>query len=164
MIDVYARAFKSLRNKKDSSITIVPSTIFAFYALNKMGIRVNFVSNSVLMSSGKEYIDNNDTETLLILDKLYPSVAEELEKTNLKNIVVATLGNDTDEKTSQLLGGTNFIKEAKGLPRKIDFISLDDFVAEGKKKTKLLHQFIRKMKQQLCYIRVALRECPKEWP
>lgn len=138
MIDVYARAFKSLRNKKDSSVTIcgltLPSTLFAFYALNKMGIRVNIVSSAVLKSNGKEYIDNNETETLILLDRFYPSVAEELSKTNLKNVIVAALGNDTSEQVKQMLGGTNFVQKVKDLPSKIDFISLDDFVAEGQKR------------------------------
>ncbi|MDR1688471.1 MAG: acyl--CoA ligase [Clostridiales bacterium] len=136
MIDVYARAFKVLRNKKDSSVTIcsllIPSTIYALYALNKLGIRVNFVSYELLNSDGKEYINNNDTETLILLDRFYPGVAEELSKTNLKNVIVAALGNDTNEQVSQLLGGTDFLKQVKGLHRNIDFISLDDFVTEGK--------------------------------
>jgi len=138
-IDVYARSFKSLRKKKDRSVTIcsllIPSTIYTVYALNKLGVRVNFVSNTMLMANGKEFIDNNDTETLLILDRFYPGVAEELEKTDLENVIIAALGNDTNEQVKQLLGGTDFLKRAKGLPKKVDFIELDDFVLEGKKKT-----------------------------
>ena len=60
MIDIYARAFMSLLPDKSKSVTFcvptLPSTLFAFYALNKIGIRANFVSHTILPSDPKEYI------------------------------------------------------------------------------------------------------------
>lgn len=138
MFNVYAKAFNSLKNKKDSSITVcgltIPSPIFALYGLNKLGEKVNIISSPLLASNGKKYLDENNTETLILLDRFYPMVAEEIAKTNLKNVIITSLANDTNDVIKEKLGGTNFIENTKNLPKKIDFISLNDFVDEGKKK------------------------------
>lgn len=139
MIDTYARAFKKIQQDGTKSVTIcspiIPSTIFAFYALNKLGIRVNFVSDILIGLNGNEYIDNNDTETLIILDRFYPKVAEELSKTNLKNVIIASLGDDTHEPVKQALGGDSIyqqIKETPGSQKYTKLLSIEELVELGK--------------------------------
>lgn len=139
MIDVYARAFKYLKQDGTKSVTIsaplIPSTIFAFYALNKLGIRVNFVSNMLIKANAKEYIDNNDTETLIVLDRFYPDIAEELSKTNVKNVIISSLADDTMPEVSKAFGGDTIFQQAKTneLNDKFDnFLSIDELVKIGK--------------------------------
>lgn len=141
IIDQYAKAFMELGHKKDYSVTIcapiIPSTIFAFYALNKIGIRVNFVSHLLIQSNAIEYIDNNETETLVILDRFYLSCAEALNQTHLKNVIVSSLGDDTSAEMSQLLGGDAFVSMAKELSAASNFkvLSIPEFADLGKHST-----------------------------
>ncbi|MDR0957319.1 MAG: acyl--CoA ligase [Candidatus Nomurabacteria bacterium] len=101
MIDVYARAFKKLKMSKGAGVTfcvpIVPATMFAFYALDKLGICANFVSDSVLKSDGPRYIDEPNSETLVILDSFYGKVRAAIAKTKVKNIIIVSLFDDAKD-------------------------------------------------------------------
>ncbi len=141
MIDVYARAFKSLRNNENSSVTIcgplIPSTIYSFYALNKLGVRVNFVSPNLIAVNGKKYIDDNETETLIILDRFYPSVVTELKKTSLKNVILTSLSDDVDLNLKEKLGGTQIYDSIKTeqLDNKLsEFLNLEKLLKVGENK------------------------------
>jgi long-chain acyl-CoA synthetase len=98
-IDEYARSFRSLRNNPESSVTfcgpMLPSTIIAFFALNKLGIRVQVISPDALRVEPKQYLDKTNTETLFLFDGFYSKLASSLnssEKT--KNIIVNSLSDD----------------------------------------------------------------------
>jgi long-chain acyl-CoA synthetase len=94
-VDHYARSFQQLIENHESSVTFcaptLPSTMFGFYALNKLGVRVNFVSDSVLRSDGPRYLDDTGTETLIVLDRFYPTVVDAIGKTSVKNVIIASL-------------------------------------------------------------------------
>ena len=101
MIDVYAHAFMSLLPDRSKSVTFcvptLPSMIFAFYALNKIGVRANFISDAILKSDASKYLDDTDSEILFILDKFYSNVATEVNKTKVKTIIVVSLMNDVGD-------------------------------------------------------------------
>lgn len=138
MINHYARVFKQLQSDNTSSVTIcapiVPSTIFAFYALNKLGIRVNFVSHLLIQADANTYIDGNNTETLLILDRFYSAVENQLQKTNLKNVIVSSLADDTIKDVGKILGGDTIYQSAKNSTNSQkfnNFLSIDEFKKIG---------------------------------
>jgi long-chain acyl-CoA synthetase len=98
MMDIYAKAFMRMLPDKTKSVTFcvptLPSTIFAFYALNKIGIRANFVSHAILSSDAKKYIDEADAELVFVLDKFYPMVSTAICNSSAKDIVIVSLLDD----------------------------------------------------------------------
>ncbi|MCL2821525.1 MAG: acyl--CoA ligase [Oscillospiraceae bacterium] len=97
LIDIYARAFLLMLPDKKKSVTFctpsLPSTFFAFYALNKIGVRANFVSHTILPSNPNEYIEETDTEILVLFDGFFKAVAPAIKKTKLKKIIIVSLSD-----------------------------------------------------------------------
>jgi len=146
MIDVYARAFMSLLPDRTKSVTFcvptLPSTLFAFYALNKIGIRANFVSHTILPSNPKEYIDESDTEVLVLFDGFFSTVTEGIAGTSLRKIVITSLADGVDtvpdyvpEQVRALLHKSNSAQKIQAAMPHMNVISLDDFVAIGEQST-----------------------------
>jgi long-chain acyl-CoA synthetase len=73
-----------------------PAVPLALFALNKIGVRVNFVNLFVLISDPPKYIEENDTEILMTLDDYLPVLSDSVEKTNLKKIIVVSLADNVD--------------------------------------------------------------------
>jgi long-chain acyl-CoA synthetase len=155
MIDVYARAFMSMLPDKTKSVTFcvptLPSTLFAFYALNKIGIRANFVSHTILPSDPKEHLDETDTEILVLLDGFFPAVATEIVKTSLKNIIIVSLADDIDtipdyvlEQIRPLLHKSDSVQRIKAAMPHLNILSLDDFVSKGKQSTEAVKSVYNK--------------------
>jgi long-chain acyl-CoA synthetase len=121
MIDIYARAFMTILPDKTKSVTFcvptLPSTLFAFYALNKIGIRANYVSHNVLETDGKKYIDETDAELVFVLDKFYPTVYNAINDSKAKDIVIVSLLDDVGEKQAlikQIKKGSPELKRIPG--------------------------------------------------
>jgi long-chain acyl-CoA synthetase len=143
MIDIYTRAFMAMLPDRTKSVTFcvptLPATLFAFYALNKIGVRANFVSHTVLPSDPQEYLDETDTEILVLLDGFFPAVAAEIVKTNLEKIIIISLSDDITtvpdyvlEQIRPLLQKSDSIPKIKSAMPQMDIISLDEFIAIGK--------------------------------
>jgi acyl-coenzyme A synthetase/AMP-(fatty) acid ligase len=124
-INEYARAFKSLRNNPESSVTFctptLPATMMAFYALNKLGVRAQFVSPEILASSLQNKLDETDTETLVVFDGFYKQITKSIAtSTKLKNVIIDSLSNnvedvppDTTDKLKQYLDASFSSKNLK---------------------------------------------------
>jgi long-chain acyl-CoA synthetase len=149
-INNYARSFKQLRRNSDSSVTFcaptLPSTMIAFYALNKLGVRTNFVSAEILQSNGPEYLDKTDSETLVLFDGFYEKIAGEIGKTGVKNILLVSLAdnitdipNQTPERLKHILDpdfrNQNFNKiksVGSSIHKRKEYLNLDEFVSAAK--------------------------------
>jgi long-chain acyl-CoA synthetase len=101
LIDIYARAFLKLGiepSRQDYFVTIcalaLPSTTYALYALNKLGIGVNFVTPGQLGKHPQYYLTRTNSDTLLLLDAFFPMVAPSLIETDIKNIIVLSTMDD----------------------------------------------------------------------
>jgi long-chain acyl-CoA synthetase len=134
MIDGYARAFLALGIPEGRSVTFcvptLPSTIFAFYALNKLGIRANFVSDALLRLDVREYTDGADADALFILDRFYSSVGADIAKTSLKNIIIVSLADDAPEQVRPALGGFAFWNTAT-FHGDMNYLKLEKFIDGG---------------------------------
>lgn len=141
-IDRYARSLSELRQDPESSVTFctptLPSTKFGFFALNKLGIRANFISDAVLPTDASRYLDRTKTETLVVFDQFYSGVAREIAKTGVKNIVVVSLSDNVGNIPSYLpdrlkyalsTSGVGEIKK-QAIPGK-EYFSLDELVGIG---------------------------------
>jgi len=144
LIDIYANAFTALLPDKTKSVTFcmptLPSTFFAFFALNKLGIRANFVSHTILPSNPKEYIEETNTEILVLFDGFFQTVAKGISKTNLKKIIIVSLSDGVQsipdyvpDQIRAYLRKTGSAKKIKiAMPNK-KIISLDKFTRIGQK-------------------------------
>ena len=97
MMDAYARSFLQFNDSEENTVTFCvvanPSVFEHFMGLNKMGIKANIVSDTVLASNPSEYLDSTNSSTLVILDVfLLRNIAliGEIAKTNVKNVVIAS--------------------------------------------------------------------------
>jgi acyl-coenzyme A synthetase/AMP-(fatty) acid ligase len=138
-IDHYARSFRELQQNPESSVTFcvptLPSMLMNFYALNKLGIRANFISDTLLIAGGPRYLDRANTETLIVLDKFYPSVAEAIARTSVKNVIVTSFSDNIENIPSQLpdklkyVLGTSGVEAIKShaIPGK-EYFSMDDLL------------------------------------
>ncbi|MCL2078382.1 MAG: acyl--CoA ligase [Oscillospiraceae bacterium] len=155
MIDIYARAFMSMLPDRTRTVTFcvptLPSTLFAFYALNKIGIRAQFVSHTILPSDPKEYIDETDTEILFLFDGFFSAVAGEIVKTNIKNIVVVplsdginTISDYVTDDIRPLLHKNDSVQKIKAALPHLNIIALDDFVSVGKQSTEAVKSVYNK--------------------
>lgn len=136
MITNYAKAISHLNLSSEDTITIcapfVPSTIGILYASNMLGVRVNLIAPELLYSNTKKYLNETDTNTLVILDRFYPTVAEAIGTTNVKNVIISTLCDDAPDFVKPKLETPNFFDTYKELPKNINYVTKDEFLDAGK--------------------------------
>ena len=155
MIDVYARAFMPMLPDKTKSVTFcvptLPSTLFAFYALNKIGIRANFVSHTILPSDPKEYIDETDTEILVLFDGFFPVVAEGIAKTNARKIIIVSLADGVEtipdyvpDPIRAMLQKSYSAKKIQAAMPQLEILPLDDLVAIGRRSSETVESIYNK--------------------
>lgn len=143
-VDNYIKAFKKLGIKKDDVVTIcmpgVPEFIISFYALNKMGAVTNGVNINFLRSNLKRYTDEKKSDTLLIFDKFFPEIKEQIKDTKLKNVVFTSLFDYMPEELKQKSDDLGDMKQnGIELPKNKEFIRMNEFINVGKSdKTKVL--------------------------
>jgi long-chain acyl-CoA synthetase len=139
-IDKYTRCFKQLGQETNSSVSFIvptlPSTLFAFYALNKLGITAGFISKELLIYGGAQHIQDAQAETVIVLDQFYPEVAKSLAETNVKNVIITSLSDNIKTVPSNIpdklkyaltINGAEQIKATGAIPNK-NYYSLQEFL------------------------------------
>ncbi|MCL1919251.1 MAG: acyl--CoA ligase [Peptococcaceae bacterium] len=155
LIDVYARAFLKMMPDKTKSVTCclpaLPVAAYAFYALNKIGVKLNVVSHTVLPSDPKRYLEENDTEILILFDGFFPAVSAAIEKTNLNTIIVVsaadgivTIPHYVPIPIRAKLEKTHSAQTIKAALPRVNVLSLDDFISIGRKNTETVHSIYKK--------------------
>ena len=91
-IDRLADCFAALGVKKGECVVFVtanlPETIFSFYALNKIGAIPTLVEPRMAKSRIEHFIKMVKARTVIMLDIVYPKIADILEKHNVEHIIV----------------------------------------------------------------------------
>lgn len=94
LIDKCARAFQYEGIKEDDVVTIcmpnTPEALIAFYALNKIGAVANMIHPLSGEQEIKQYLTNNNSKMLVMIDICYVKVREVISKTNVKKVVVVS--------------------------------------------------------------------------
>lgn len=89
-----AAAFSTLGIRKGDIVVLItvttPETIFAFYALNQLGAISNMVDPRTSTEGIREYIRETDSDIVLSLDVALPKVADAVEGTGVRNIIVTS--------------------------------------------------------------------------
>lgn len=136
----YVNAFKKLGLKKGDVVTLcmpgVPEFIIAYYALNAMGAVANGVSIAFLKNNLKRYTDEKNSETLIIFDKFYDLIKDQIEGTKIKNVVFSSISGYMPEELKEKFKNDNILDNATKsniiLPGDKEFIKMEDFINSGK--------------------------------
>lgn len=98
LIDKYAKSLKALGVQTGDVITIcmpnTPSSIYMFYAINKIGAIANMVHP---MSSEKEielYLNMTKSKYILIIDAVYKKIDNIVKNTNVEKIIISFPNDD----------------------------------------------------------------------
>ncbi|MBS7616710.1 long-chain fatty acid--CoA ligase [Candidatus Bathyarchaeota archaeon] len=93
--DKFATALADLGVKKGDKVAIflpnVPQFIIAYYGALKAGAIVTAISPLYREREVEHQVNDSETETIVVLDLLYPIVEKVLEKTKLRNVIVTGL-------------------------------------------------------------------------
>ncbi len=106
----YASAFTEMGVKKGEVVSIaspnIPEVFYAIYALNKIGAIANLIDPRNNLDRIKQYINQVNSEKLIMLDIVYPKIMRIIEDTNLKTVY-------TISASDSLPLGLNYIQSAK---------------------------------------------------
>lgn len=93
-IEKAAKAFTAIGLKKGDIIIMAtvttPETVYAFYALNRLGVIPNMVDPRTSTEGIREYIREVDAKVVLTLDVAYPKIEAAIVGTNVEKIIVTS--------------------------------------------------------------------------
>lgn len=93
-IESAAKAFTAIGLKKGDIIIMAtvttPETVYAFYALNRLGVIPNMVDPRTSEEGIREYIREVDAKVVLTLDVAYPKIEKAIEGTSVEKIIVTS--------------------------------------------------------------------------
>lgn len=137
MIDVYAKAFMELGIKNGDMVSICTAgtldTMLDFAALNKIGAVVQFVNPNYMKINAKKYIDETNTKLLICMDRFYPIIKSELEKTNIEKILLSSM-SEYSSFLFKVIIKRQKVKSEDRIPG-VEYIELPDFIKKGEKST-----------------------------
>lgn len=133
MVNVYAKAFLEIGIQNGDMVSICSAgtldTMLNFAALNRIGATAQFVNPNYLKVNGKKYIDDTNTKLLICMDRFYPLLKKELEKTNIKKILLSSMSEYSSFLYKIILRRKKIKKEDR-IP-KVEYIELPDFIRKG---------------------------------
>ncbi len=135
MIDVYARGFKEIGVQNGDMVSICAAgtldTMLNFAALNRLGAIVQFVNPNYLKANGKRYINDTNTKLLICMDRFYPVIKSELEKTNVEKIIMSSMSEYSSFLFKMLIKRQK-VKDSDKIEG-VEYIELPDFIRLGEK-------------------------------
>ncbi|MCI7019954.1 MAG: acyl--CoA ligase [Clostridiales bacterium] len=113
-IEKAAKAFTAIGLKKGDIIIMAtvttPETVYAFYALNRLGIIPNMVDPRTSAEGIREYIREVDAKVVLTLNVAYPKIEKAIAGTNVKKIIVTSPGDSVPPVKKTLFSFSEKIK------------------------------------------------------
>ncbi len=154
--DEYAKGFESLGIKKDSIVTLslpVSNEYFlSLFAFHNMGAISNNVNFLFLRNDMARYTLEKNSDTIIVLDVYLPLIADQLKKSQVKNVILTSLSDYLPEDQKLLFADLNkmpskvkeFLMDSKKMAkamgelaslRNVEFITMDEIRNVGKKST-----------------------------
>lgn len=132
-VDDCARAFKAVGVKVKDRVSIcmpnIPEAIISFYALNKIGAVANMIHPLSAEKEIEYYLTVSESKCVVTTEVSYEKISRVAKETNLKNCILASIGNSMP---LHLKAGYWF---TKGRKNKIDKSSLlmewNEFIRQG---------------------------------
>lgn len=137
-IDTCAKAFKNLGIDKKDVVTIcmanTPEALISFYALNKIGAIANMIHPLSGQEEIKNYLINNHTKALVVIDLCYEKIDNILSETNVQKTIIVSAKDSMPILLNigyELTQGRKVKKPDKNNP---NYIYWKDFFNSGKTK------------------------------
>lgn len=101
-VDACARAFSAIGVRENDNVTIAmpncPQAIFCFYALNVIGAVANMIHPLSAEKEIEHYLNASNSVTAITLDQFYNKFESIRQRTNVKNIVIASIKDQLERK------------------------------------------------------------------
>lgn len=107
-----------------------PETIFAFYALNKLGAVANMIDPRTNAEKIKSYLQSAHSSVLVMIDLCYPKIEKILKETEVQTVVVVSVANSMPAFMKfgyYLTAG----RKTERIPKSLQFIIWNDFIKNG---------------------------------
>ena len=134
-IEKAAKAFSALGLKKGDIIIMAtattPETVYAFYALDRLGVIPNMVDPRTSIEGIREYIKEVNAKIVLTLDVAYPKVEKAVAGTDVEKIIITSPADSLPPVKKALFLAGNKLKGASN-KYAVNCILWKQFVAEGK--------------------------------
>ena len=143
-IENAAKAFASIGIKPGDIVVMAtittPETIYAIYALNKLGAVSNMVDPRTSINGIKEYITEVEAKYVLCIDVVYPKIEKAIADTEVKSVII-TSPNDSLPKPKKII--LNILNNISFKKQKIgkSCIIWSDLLVKGKKSNYVLAQY-----------------------
>lgn len=140
-IEKAAKAFKQQGIKKRDIVTLcmptVPETIYAFYALNRIGAIANMVDPRTSAEGIKEYISEVNSDIVLTLDVFKDKIASFVddENLNIKRVITVSPADSLPIGLQLGYNAKQYFNRIKNKDKKIEnnkFIKWSKFIEQGK--------------------------------
>ena len=96
-IDQYAAAYAELGVKAGEYVSFftvsLPETIYSLYGLNKIGAVCNLIDVRTDKDHTKEFIAKAKSDVLIVLDLVWPKVADALDELGIRKVIVQSAGD-----------------------------------------------------------------------
>lgn len=126
-IDKAAKAFAEYGVKKGDFVTICsagnPETVYAFYALSKMGAVVNMMAPFFDKAGMIDRISDCESDILVVMDTFYDAVKDTIHKSRIKEVIVIPTLNSSP---------LRFVSKKYKLEGVNDERFWNDFIKDGK--------------------------------
>lgn len=116
-VDEYAKGFDSLGIKKDSIITMSLPVSNEYYLSLFATLNLGAISNNVnflfLRNDLAKYTLEKNSDTIMILDIYLPLIADQLKKSQVKNVILTSLNDYLPEEQK------NYFADLNKIPKKV---------------------------------------------
>lgn len=96
-IDRTAAAFRKIGVKEKEIVTValpsIPEALYCVYALNKIGAIANMIHPLAGKDETINYFNEVKSQVVVIFDGAYKAIADSMDKTSAKKVIVASLGD-----------------------------------------------------------------------
>lgn len=129
-IDAAAAAFAALGIRRGDVVVIssvtTPETIYAFYALNRLGAISNMIDPRTSIEGIHDYIEEVDSKVIMTIDAAYPKILEAVRNTNVEKIIVVSPADSLTRIKKKL-----YLLKNKPVELSSAGLRWDDFISQG---------------------------------
>ncbi len=137
-IEMTAKAFTAAGIKQGDIVVMAtvttPETIYAVYALNRLGAVANMIDPRTSVEGIKEYITEVDAKYVLCIDVAYPKIEKAIDGTTVEKIIIASPADSLPQPKKFLF---NMLNKLKGSTPRFgsNCITWSDMLSAGKSVT-----------------------------
>ena len=101
-----AKAFLKLGIHEGDIVAVIavslPEVIYSFYGLNRIGAVANMIDPRTSAEGIREYIEEADIKTVVVIDLAYEKIVKVIQKSGVKNVIVVSPADSLPQTTTVL--------------------------------------------------------------